>query len=129
MPTVKSALIIISRCDSLFNLQNFAVEKSHAWSAKTLEIEQKEARTAAREKRFRLVKELHQGGMPILAIARRLKMSRNTVKKFLAVGSALQRQPNCPRFSPVQQYLPYLQKRWTQDGERSGRALWREIKA
>ena len=98
-------------------------------AAKTLEIEQKEARTAAREKRFRSVKELHQGGMPILAIARRLKMSRNTVKKFLAVGSALQRQPNCPRFSPVQQYLPYLQKRWTQDGERSGRALWREIKA
>jgi len=80
-------------------------------AAKTLEIEQKAARAAAREKRFRTVEELHQAGVPILGIARRLKMSRNTVKKFLAVESGLQRQPNCPRFSPIQQYLPYLQKR------------------
>ena len=97
-------------------------------AAKTLEIEQKAARTAIREKRFQMVKELHREGMPILAIARRLKMSRNTVKRFLSIKSALQRQPNCPRFSPIQQFLPYLQKRWTQEGERSSRALWKEIK-
>ena len=97
-------------------------------AAKTLVIEQKAARTAAREKRFRTVKELHQAGTPILAIARHLKMSRNTVKKFLAVESALHRQPNCPRFSPIQQFLPYLQKRWIQEGERSNRKLWKEIK-
>ncbi len=98
-------------------------------AAKTLVIEQKAARTAAREKRFRTVKELHQEGVPILAIARRLKMSRNTVKKFLSVESALHRQPNCPRFSPIHRFLPYLQKRWTEDGERSSRKLWKEIKA
>ena len=67
--------------------------------------------------------------MPILAIARSLKMSRNTVKRFLSIKSALQRQPNCPRFSPIQQFLPYLQKRWTEEGERSSRRLWKEIKA
>ncbi len=98
-------------------------------AAKLLAIEQQAARTAAREEHFRTVKELHQGGVPILGIARRLKMSRNTVKKFLSVGSALQRQPNCQRFSPIHQFLPYLQKRWTEDGERSSRALWKEIKA
>ena len=98
-------------------------------AAKTLEIEQKGARTAIREKRFQTVKELHQEGMPILAIARYLKMSRNTVKRFLSIKSALQRQPNCPRFSPIQQFLPYLQKRWTGEGERSSRRLWNEIKA
>ena len=98
-------------------------------AAKTLVIEQKAARTAAREERFRAVKELHQAGTPILAIARRLKISRNTVKKFLAVKSAIQRQPNCPRFSPIQQFLSYLQKRWTEDGEQSSRQLWKEIKA
>ena len=97
-------------------------------AAKTLEIEQKAARTAIREKRFQTVKQLHREGMPILAIARRLKMSRNTVKRFLSIKSALQRQPNCPRFSPIQQFLPYLQKRWTKEGERSSRALWKEIK-
>jgi transposase len=97
-------------------------------AAKTLEIEQKAARTAIREKRFQTVRQLHREGMPILAIARRLKMSRNTVKRFLSIKSALQRQPNCPRFSPIQQFLPYLQKRWTKEGERSSRALWKEIK-
>lgn len=98
-------------------------------AALSLVMEQKTARTAAREKRFRMVKELHQAGTPILAIARRLKMSRNTVKKFLLVESVLQRQPNCPRFSPIQQFLPYLQRRWTEEGERSSRRLWKEIKA
>lgn len=98
-------------------------------AAKSLAIEQQAARTAAREKRFRTVKELHRAGTPILKIARRLEMSRNTVKKFLAVESVLQRQPNGARFSPIQQYLPYLQKRWIQEGERSSRRLWKEIKA
>jgi len=97
-------------------------------AAKTLEIEQQKARTAIREKRFQTVKQLRREGMPILAIAGRLKMSRNTVKRFLSIKSALQRQPNCPRFSPIQQFLPYLQKRWIEEGERSSRALWREIK-
>ena len=53
-------------------------------AAKTLEIEQKAARTAIREKRFQTVKQLHREGVPILAIARRLKMSRNTVRHFLS---------------------------------------------
>ncbi len=97
-------------------------------AAKNLEIEQREARVEAHEKRFRTVKELHLGGIPILAIARRLKMSRNTVKKFLAVESAPMRQPNRQRFSPIHRFLPYLQKRWIQEGERSSRALWKEIK-
>ena len=98
-------------------------------AAKTLEIAQKIARTVSREKRFQTVRGLHQEGILKLAIARRLKMSRNPVKKFLAVESALQRQPDCPRFSPIQQFLPYLQKRWTEEGERSSRQLWKEIKA
>jgi len=55
-------------------------------------------------------------------------MSRNTVKKFLAVESAPMRQPNRQRFSPIHRFLPYLQKRWIQEGERSSRALWKEIK-
>jgi len=97
-------------------------------AAKNLEIKQRQARAAAHEKRVLSVKGLHLGGMPILKIARRLKMSRNTVKKFLAVESAPPRQPNRQRFSPIHRFLPFLQKRWTQEGERSSRALWKEIK-
>ncbi len=97
-------------------------------ATKNLGIKQRQARAAAHEKRFQTVKGLHLGGMPILKIARRLKMSRNTVKKFLAVESAPPRQPNRQRFSPIHRFLPFLQKRWTQEGERSSRALWKEIK-
>ena len=97
-------------------------------AAKNLEIEQKAARVAAHEKRFWTVKQLHLDGMPILAIARRLRMSRHTVKKFLAVESAPLRQPHRQRFSPIHRFLPYLQKRWVQEDERSSRALWKEIK-
>jgi transposase len=85
-------------------------------AAKRLELEQKRERTVAHEKLFKTIKELHLGGMPILAIARRLKMSRNTVKKFLAVESVPPRQPHRQRYSPIQRFLPYLQKRWIEDG-------------
>lgn len=98
-------------------------------AAKTLEIEQKAARTAIREKPFQTVKHLRREGMPILAIVRRLKMNRNPVKRFLSIKSAPQRQPNCPRFSPLQQFPPYLQKRWTEAGEGGSRRLGQEIKA
>lgn len=88
-------------------------------AAKRLEIEQKAARLAAHEKRFQTVKELHSAGTPILQIARRLKMSRNTVKKFLAAEIAPPRQPHRQRYSPIPRFLPFLQKRWIDDGERS----------
>ncbi len=96
--------------------------------AQKLELEQKAAQVTAHEKRFQTVKELRLDGMPILKIARHLKMSRNTVKKFLAVESAPHRQSHRQRFSPIHRFLPFLQKRWTQEGERSSRALWKEIK-
>ncbi|HXG85643.1 MAG TPA: helix-turn-helix domain-containing protein [Pyrinomonadaceae bacterium] len=83
---------------------------------------------AAHEKRFRTVKDLHLDGMPILKIARRLQMSRNTVRKFLSVESAPMRQPHRQRYSPIHRFLPFLQQRWTHEGERSSRALWKEIK-
>lgn len=113
-----------------FNRQNGALSqrKPLPSAAKNLKIEQKAARIAAHEKRVLSVKELHLGGMPILKIARRLKMSRNTVKKFPAVESVPPRQPFRQRYSPIHRFLPYLQKRWTQGGERSSRALWKEIK-
>ncbi len=97
-------------------------------AAKRLELEQKRERMAAHEKLFKTIKELHLGGMPILAIARHLKMSRNTIKKFLAVESVPPRQPHRQRYSPIHRFLPYLQKRWIEDGKRSSRALWKEIK-
>lgn len=88
---------------------------------------QRQAKLKGREQRYKTVKKLHCSGVPILAIAQRLKMSRNTVKKFLAASSFPARRQNKPRYSPIHRFLPYLQQRWA-EGECSSRALWKEIK-
>ncbi len=96
--------------------------------AQQLLAEQKLANRAAHERHFQRVKQLFREGVPILRIARQLKMSRNTVKKFLKVDNAPPRQPHRQRFSPIHRFVPYLRRRWTQ-GEKNGRKLWQEIKA
>lgn len=90
--------------------------------------EQKQTKRAAHEQHFQRVKKLFKEGTPILRIARQLKMSRNTVKKFLKYESPPPRQPNRQRYSPIHRFVPLLRKRWMQ-GERNARRLWKEIKA
>ena len=111
--------------DGMFNQ---SVEQvSSPTVAQNLVIKQKEAQLTERERRFTTVKKLHRAGVPILAVARRLRMSRNTVKKFIASDSFPTRRQNSPRFSPIHRFLPYLRERWA-EGERSSRALWKEIR-
>lgn len=97
-------------------------------AAQQLIAEQKWAKRAAHERHFQEVKQLFQQGVPILRISRQLKMSRNTVKKFLKYESAPPRQPHRQRFSPIHRFVPYLRQQWTQ-GKRNARKLWLEIKA
>ncbi len=113
-----------------------AASKSHGSSgvgaatptaAQHLVTEQRQAKLKERERRFNAVKELHHAGVPTLAIARRLKMSRNTVKKLIASNFFPARRQNKPRFSPIHRFLPYLRQRWA-EGVCSSRALWKEIK-
>lgn len=95
-----------------------------------LAIELKAAKQTAHEQRFQAIKQMRAAGVPILQIARRLRMSRNTVKKFLAADSVPPlRAPYHQRFSPLHRFVPYLQQRWIKDGARSSRKLWKEIKA
>jgi len=96
--------------------------------AQNLVIGQKKAQLREREQRFKVVKKLHRAEVPVLTIARRLRMSRNTVKKFIASDSFPMRRQNTPRFSPIHRFLPHLRQRWA-EGERSSRALWQEIRA
>lgn len=91
--------------------------------------EQKLARRATHEQHFQKVKKMFAQGTPILRIARQLKMSRNTVKKFLKYESVPpSRQSPRQRSSPIHRFVPYLRQRWMQ-GERNARRLWEEIKA
>ena len=92
-----------------------------------LVADQKLATRAVHEWHFQGVKQLFREGVPILRIARQLKMSRNTVKKFLKVDSVPPRQPHRQRFSPIHRFVPYLRRRWMQ-GEKNARKLWQEIK-
>lgn len=62
-----------------------------------------------------------------MRIASQLKMSRNTVKKFLKYESAPPRQSPRQRYSPIHRFVPYLRQRWLQ-GERNARRLWEEVK-
>jgi transposase len=98
-------------------------------SAKQLISDQKAAKQEAQEHRFQQIKQLRAAGVPILQLARRLKMSRNTVKKFLA--AAVVPPLRCgyhQRYSPIHAHVPYLRERWIKDKERSSRTLWKEIK-
>ena len=96
-------------------------------STQQLLNEQKQAKRAAHEQHFQKVKQLYKEGTPILRIARQLKMSRNTVKKFLKYESPPPRQSPRNRYSPIHRFVPYLRQQWMQ-GKRNARRLWKEIK-
>lgn len=71
--------------------------------------EQKQAKRVAHEQHFQRVKQLYKDGTPILRIARQLKMSRNTVKKFLKYESPPPRQSCRNRYSPIHRARPVSQ--------------------
>ena len=76
--------------------------------------------------RFAEVKYLSEKGYSQRAIARHLRMSRNTVKRYLAADHPPTYQGRGLRPSPLTPYIPYLEKRWL-DGCHNSRILWEEI--
>jgi transposase len=67
---------------------------------------------------------LYQRGVPIKAIARRLELARNTVRRWIrGVEPELDRA----RAGPLYPHLPVLERRWAQ-GCRNGAQLWRELR-
>jgi transposase len=106
---------------------NLSLTEKLLTPAQQLLNEQKLATRTAHELHFQRVKQLSEKGTPILRIARQLKMSRNTVKKFLKYQSPPPRQSCRQRYSPIHRFVPYLRQRWLQ-GERNARRLWEEIK-
>lgn len=78
-----------------------------------------------RKAKWRRICALHQQGMSSRAIAHRLGISRNTVRKYVA-GDApyLQQKRNVP--SAINPFLPYLRQQWEQ-GVNNAAQLWRQI--
>lgn len=83
---------------------------------------------ARRQKLFDSIKELQSKGKPIRAIARELKASRNTVRKYARCETMPQCRSGKGRTSKVSRFAAYLEKRWRM-GEQNAAWLFREIKA
>jgi transposase len=74
---------------------------------------------------YEQVVRLHRAGLSIEAIARRLRIGRNTVRRWLR-GAAP--EPHRPRRSSLDPHRAVLERRWT-EGCRNGAQLWRELRA
>jgi len=83
---------------------------------------------ARRQKLFDSIKELQAAGKPIRAIARELKIARNTVKRYIYCETAPRHKSGAGKPSAVLPFADYLEKRWRM-GEQNGYRLWQEIKA
>jgi len=83
---------------------------------------------ARRQKLFDSIKDLQSKGKPIRAIARELKIARNTVRKYLACDTVPRYRSEKGRKSNVSRFAAYLEKRW-REGEQNASRLYREIKA
>ena len=92
-------------------------------------IEQRRHRSRARcEARFAEVHQLKQEGLSERAIARKLKMSRHTVQRFLAADGFPERAQPTRKASILDRYIPYLEQQ-LRAGHTDGTGLWREIRA
>jgi transposase len=95
-----------------------------------LQTQAEQRRQAARERRqarYQAVIDLHQQGIKMRAIARQLKMSRETVRRYLRAGGFPETRQRRKRHSVLEPYLAYLKQRWT-EGCHNGSQLYRELK-
>jgi transposase len=90
----------------------------------------KQARRAKRYARYEDVRTLSGQGVSIREIARRLKLSRETIRRFIRAEEfpEIASAPRGQRGSILNQYNPYIFQRW-QQGCRNSVQLYDEIKA
>jgi transposase len=81
---------------------------------------------AKRQARYEEVQALARQGGTILGIARQLKMSRVTVRKYLSSPVYPERAGTAARGSRFDRFLPYIHQRWSA-GCHNARQLWREV--
>jgi transposase len=78
--------------------------------------------------RYEAVRALQQQGFSLREISRRLKISRQTVRRFVRAESFPEQNKPPKKASLLDPYKPYLLKRW-QEGCWNGTQLYAEIKA
>ncbi len=80
-----------------------------------------------RQQLFDEIKRLQASGKTLRGVARELKVSRNTVRRYARCDVVPQLLSKSGRRSQVNLFADYLEKRW-REGEHSAVLLWQEIK-
>jgi transposase len=93
----------------------------------TYEALRTQVRRDNRSARYQAIRLLHQQGFSLREIARRLKISRQTVRRFVRAESFPERNKAPRKASLLDPYKPYLLSRW-QQGCWNGAQLFEEIK-
>ena len=85
------------------------------------------AQRAHRLARHADVRALRARGLGQRAIARRMRIHRATVRRFLAADAFPERAPQPSRASMLDPFAAHLERRWA-EGCRNGMQLWREVR-
>jgi DNA-binding NarL/FixJ family response regulator len=88
--------------------------------------QEKLARHERRQERYEEVRQLHQQGLSIRNIARRLKLSRITVRKYIEAETCSMYPEGVTRGSKLVFYVDYIQQRW-ESGCHNASQIWREL--
>jgi len=88
--------------------------------------QKKQARQAIRQERYEAVCQLHQQGISIRGIARRLRLSRPTVRKYIEAETCPMYPEDVKRGSKLAPYAGYIQQRW-EAGCHNASQIWREL--
>jgi transposase len=99
------------------------VRKRHRSQTETVA---REGRHLRRRELHEKVHRLHQAGDTICGIARRLKLSRTTVYRYLSIRDLSEPVTRHRKPSQLDSFIDYLAQRW-QAGCRNASQLWREI--
>ncbi|MFC1715568.1 ISL3 family transposase [Candidatus Poribacteria bacterium] len=89
--------------------------------------QEKQARHAIRQERYEAVCQLHQQGVSIRGIARRLRRSRHTVRKYIEAETCPMYPEDVKRGSKLAPYASYIQQRWDA-GCHNASQIWRELR-
>jgi transposase len=90
------------------------------------EAVRRQARRAQRYARYEQVRALHDIGLPLTQIAKRLGISWTTARDFASADTFPERAATKPRASQIDRFAAYLEQRWAA-GCTNASQLWREV--
>lgn len=79
-----------------------------------------------RQVRYEEIRELSRQGLSLRAIARHLRLHRQTIRRFATAEQFPERAVRQPRRSSLEPFVPTIQQRW-EAGCHNAAALWREL--